>query len=280
LVLAGCVPGRLPAGAAPARTKPTPKPTSAAPLLQGRNVGVSLYGSVLGWPRADLRRDLDRVRNMGATWVRVPFNWVTLEMHRRGEYNWGPADTIVEEANARHLRIVAVVSYTPGWARPAGRPGTDPPTNLGDYARFMRDAAARYGPKGVHHWEVWNEPNLTSMWTPKPDAAKYTALLKKAYTAVKGADPNAVVMTAGLSPAWDAPDGTQIAPLTFVSRIYANGGGRSFDAIAHHPSTYPYRSTYAASWSAFQQTPDMYRIMRAHGDAKKKVWATEIGFPT
>src|SRR4051812_545275 len=282
-LLAGCSPVVAPASSpvrAPQRATTLPRPTSLSDRLDGREVGVSLYGSVLGWSRADLRRDLDRVRAMGATWVRVPFNWVTLEMHGRGQYNWGPGDAIVDEANARHLRVLAVVSYTPGWARPAGRPGTDPPTDLDDYARFMRAAATRYSPRGVHHWEVWNEPNLDSMWTPQPNAAKYTALLKKAYPAIKQADPRAVVLSAGLSPGYDAPDGSQIAPLTFVQRIYGNGGGPYFDAIGHHPSTYPYRSTYRASWSAFQQTATMFNIMRAHGDAQKKIWATEIGFPT
>jgi polysaccharide biosynthesis protein PslG len=248
--------------------------------LDGRNVGVSLYGSVFEWSSADLARDLDRIEHMGATWVRVPFNWVTLEMHGRGQYNWAPADALMRATNARHLRVLAVVSYTPAWARPAGRPATDPPTNLDDYARFVGALASRYGPRGLHHFEIWNEPNLTNMWTPKPDPARYTALLREADRAIKRADRRAVVLTAGLSPASDAPDGTQIAPVTFVTRMYASGARGAFDAIGHHPSTYPYRSTYVAPWSAFQQARQMYDVMRAHGDATKRIWASEIAFPT
>jgi hypothetical protein len=265
----------LPASASASASK-----AAAAPVLDGRNVGVSLYGSVMEWSPADLARDLDRIGHMGATWVRVPFNWVTLEMHGRGQYNWSPADTLMRAANARHLHVLAVVSYTPAWARRPGRPATDPPTNLDDYARFVGALAARYGPRGLHHFEVWNEPNITSMWTPKPDAAKYTALLRKAYPAIKRADRRAVVLTAGLSPASNTSDGTQIAPVTFVTRVYASGGRGVFDAIAHHPSTFPYRSTYVAPWSAFQQARAMYDVMRAHGDAAKRIWASEIAFPT
>jgi hypothetical protein len=280
ITLAGCVPASSPpaTGARPDTGARAPRPAVTA--VHGANVGVSLYGSVLAWTKQDLVRDLDRVQRMGATWVRVPFNWVTLEMHGKNQWNWGLADTIVAETAKRGLRILGVVSYTPAWARPAGRPATDPPTNLDEYARFMKVIAQRYGPFGVKHWEIWNEPNLTSMWTPLPDAAKYTALLKKAYTAVKQADPNAVVVTAGLSPAWDAPDGTQIAPVTFVERMYAAGAKGSFDALAHHPSTYPWRSSVVAPWNSFTQTKEMNALMRAHGDGKKKIWATEIGFPT
>jgi hypothetical protein len=144
----------------------------------------------------------------------------------------------------------------------------------------MHQLVARYAPRGVHTYEVWNEPNLVSMWTPNPNAAKYAALLKVAYPAIKSADRNSTVLTAGLSPAWDAPDGLQIAPITFLNRLYAAGAGHSFDALAHHPSTYPYPSSYVAPWSAFQQAPQLAAIMRAHGDTTKKIWATEIGFPT
>jgi hypothetical protein len=280
VALAGCMPvPRTPgSGARPGTETSTRRPSVTT--VHGRNVGVSLYGSVLAWTKQDLVRDLDRVKNMGATWVRVPFNWVTLEMHGKGQWNWGLADTIVAESAKRGLRILGVVSYTPAWARPAGRPATDPPTNLDDYARFMKVIAGRYGPFGVHHWEVWNEPNIPYMWTPKPDPAKYTAMLKKAYVAVKQANPKAVVVTAGLSPGWDAPDGSQMHPVTFVQRMYAAGAKGSFDALAHHPSTYPWRSNVVAEWNSFTQTKDMHALMRAHGDGKKRIWATEIGFPT
>jgi hypothetical protein len=253
---------------------------SQVTALNGREIGVSLYGSVLAWPRSVLERDLDRVKAMGATWVRVPLNWVTIEMHGRGRLEWDRPDFIVREANERGLRILGVVSYTPQWARPAGRPSTDPPTNVDDYAHFMQAMAARYGPRGVHHWEIWNEPNISAMWTPKPNPAKYTAILRRASAAIKRADRRAVVMTAGMSPAWDAPDGSQVAPTTFISKVYANGGRGTFDAVAHHPSTFPHRSTIEASWSAFQQTPDIHSVMRAHGDRTKRIWASEIGFPT
>jgi hypothetical protein len=291
VLLGGCMPllGQVPVRSVPAaahkpaaKPAPKPKPTAAPPVrvLNGANVGVSFYGSVLSWSRTDLDNDLNRLHAMGATWVRIPMNWVTLEPQHH-VYNWGPADQIVADASARHIKIDAVVSYTPAWARPVGSSkGTDPPTNPGDYANFMQQLVARYAPHGVHTYEVWNEPNIISMWTPNPDASKYAALLRVAYPAIKHADRNATVLAAGLSPGWDAPDGTQIAPVTFTARLYAFGAGHSFDALALHPSTYPYPSTYQASWSAFQQAPQLASIMHAHGDASKKIWATEIGFPT
>jgi polysaccharide biosynthesis protein PslG len=257
-----------------------PKPKVSAPSLARSRVGVSLYGSVLEWSPAKLAADLDLVQHVGATWVRLPLNWVSLETTRKGAINWTPADRVVNAARQRGLSIDAVVSYTPPWARGANRPPTDPPANPNDYADFVRALAQRYSPLGVHTWEIWNEPNVAAMWTPQPNATAYASLLRAAYSAIKRVDRNATVLSAGLSPALDAGDHSQIAPVTFVRKLYAAGAGHAFDAIAMHPSTYPYRSTYAAPWSAFQQSPSVYDVMRTNGDATKKIWATEIGWPT
>jgi hypothetical protein len=289
-LLVGCTPI---AAQAPARNAAKGKtvnvrnvPASTMPVrskvahVNGSNVGVSLYGNVLEWSPATLATEFARVKAMGATWVRVPMNWVSLEMHGKGRYEWWASDRVVDAARKEGLRILGVVSYTPAWARPAGTPATNPPNDPDDYARFVAALADRYAPLGVHHWEIWNEPNVPFMWTPKPDPARYTTLLRKAFSAIKREDRRAVVLSAGLSPGWDAPDGSQMSPVTFLERMYRAGAKGSFHAVGYHPASFPYRSTYSASWNAFQQTPQLSAVMRAHGDAKKRIWATEIGFPT
>jgi hypothetical protein len=256
------------------------KASAAAVVADARNVGFSMDGGLLGAPIASRNADLDRVKAVGATWVRLSFNWVTLEMHGKGRYNWGPADQLVAAANARGLKINAVVAYTPSWARPAGTSGVHPPTRLADYSDFLRAAAKRYAPMGVHTWEIWNEPNLHTMWAPKPDVTKYTAMLRLAYPAIKASDPTATVITGGMSPAYDAADGSQVLPMTWVKGMYARGAKGYFDAIGHHPSSFPHSSNLIASWNPFQQSKTIYSYMQSQGDGAKKIWATEIAFPT
>jgi polysaccharide biosynthesis protein PslG len=243
-------------------------------------VGVSLYGSVLGWSQPHLDHEMEMVKRTGAEWVRVPLAWSTLQINGRGTYNWAPADRVIASARAHHLYVMPVVSYTPSWARPANTAATTPPTNPADYASFLARAARRYAPDGVHRWEIWNEPNMQQMWTPHPSPWQYAALLKAAYVALHRADPRAVVITGGLSPAFDAPGHSQVAPYTFLNGLYRAGAHGYFDQVGTHPSTYPYPSTYAASWSAFAQTPALHALMAAHHDGIKRVTATEIGFPT
>jgi hypothetical protein len=253
---------------------------ASAPTVNRTKVGVALYGDALSWSATKLDRELDLVRSLGAKWVRVPFNWATLQMHGRGTYNWAPADRVVAQARAHQLYVLAEVSYTPAWARPRNTPATNPPTNPADYGKFLYAAARRYGPKGVHRWEIWNEPNLNAMWTPHPNPKQYTALLRSAYWYLHAADPKAVVITGGLSPAFDAGNHSQISPSTFLLRVYTYGGRGAFDQLGLHPYSFPYPSTLREPWNTFQQASSLYDLMRWFGDGSKRITATEIGFPT
>jgi polysaccharide biosynthesis protein PslG len=245
----------------------------------GDKVGFAFYGGQLSDAPASRNADLDRARAAGAKWVRLSLNWITLEPRRKGEFNWGPADALVAAATSRGLRVLGQVSYTPAWARNGGNE-VSPPRNANDFGDFMAAAARRYGPRGVHAWEIWNEPNMISMWSPRPNVGQYTALLKAAYPKIKAADRGATVVTGGFSPAYDAGDGSQMLPLTFLRGIYANGGRGYFDAVGHHPSSFPSPSTLKASWNAFQQSTALHNEMAAHGDGYKQIWATELSFPT
>jgi len=253
---------------------------AGAVVADGRDVGFSFYGDFIGQTQSKMNADLDRAKAMGATWVRIPFNWSTLEMHGKGQYNWGPGDMAADAAAARGLKVLADVAYTPDWARGSGTVSTNPPTRMSDYADFMKAAAAHYAPRGVHAWEIWNEPNITAMWKPKPSIPLYTSMLKVAYPAVKASDSSATVVTGGFSPGYDATDGSQYLPLTFLKGIYANGGKAYFDAVGHHPENFPYSVTKYATWNAFLQSKDLYAYMSSMGDGSKTVWGTEFGYPT
>ena len=111
----------------------------------------------------------------------------------------GTFDRVVTEASARGLHVLATPLYTPAWARAAGTDPLYPPSDLARYAAFCSAAVAHFAPLGVHHWEIWNEPNR-GFWKPAPDPARYTAMLKLAYAAIKAQDPSAFVVSGGLSP--------------------------------------------------------------------------------
>jgi hypothetical protein len=256
----------LPAlGATPGAAAATPKPA------------VGSQQPSLAWEgRARMDADLNAMAAAGMTWVRADFYWASIEP-QRGRFSWAVTDTFVRDAHARGLQVLAMPEYTPDWAR-SGPTDKYPPTNPNDYATFVRALAYRYGPMGVHAWEIWNEPNLHYFWAPRADPVAYTRLLILADAAIKSVDHSATVVSGGLSPAGNT--GHDVAPLTFVASMYAHGAKDHFDALGYHPYSYPYAPMYAADWNTFYETPAVHALMATHGDGAKAIWGTETGFPT
>jgi hypothetical protein len=282
IVVAGCggVPGGA-TGADPGKLAPGPVLGSGGGLVGGAGFAE---GSPLLWDSdAALAARLDGIAASGAEYVRVDVDW-SVAQPGPTNWNWGPIDRVVSAIRSRGLKVLGLITYTPTWARPPGTPDKNPPNDPADFANFSRAAVQRYQPQGVRDWEIWNEPNSHWFWSPKPDVARYTTLLKQAYAAIKAVDPAATVITGGLSPAPDAPDGSMIAPVTFLQRVYSAGGAGSFDAVGHHPYNYPYmplKPEAEYNWNAFGGvTPMLHQTMVDHGDGNKKIWGTEMGAPT
>jgi polysaccharide biosynthesis protein PslG len=253
---------------------------SPLPLPRARDsfagaAGFSEGSSLPDRTDAELAAEFDGMVASGARLLRIDVDW-WLVQETPTAWNWGPIDRIVDAARARDLAVLGMIGYTPPWARPPGTTDKHPPSKPAEYASFARSAVRRYAPRGVRHWEIWNEPNIARFWQPAPDPAAYTALLRASYRAIKDADAGATVISGGLSPAPDAPDGARIAPVTFLRGVYAAGGRGYFDALGHHPSNYPYmplKPERDHNDNAFRGvTPVLYDTMR--------IWATEMGAPT
>ena len=90
------------------------------------------------------------------------------------------------------------------------------------------------------------------------------------------------VLSGGLAPATD--DGTNIAPITFLTDMYGDGAKGSFDALGYHAYSAPtLPDTYSPSsgWSQMNQTsPSLRSVMTANGDGAKQIWITEVGAPS
>jgi hypothetical protein len=128
---------------------------------------------------------------------------------------------------------------------------------------------------------VWNEPNYQVFWQPTPNAAAYTALLKAAYTAIKAADPDAVVVAGGIAATPD--QGTKmVSAVRFVSEMYQAGAAGYFDALSFHPYHYYVKFSQGGGMpsSPLTMVNAIHDLMVANGDGNKKIWATEYGEPS
>jgi hypothetical protein len=258
----------------------------------GARAGISVGSGVLWESDAQQAADLDAIAASGAKWFAFDLDWNHIQYDGPNNWHWNAAtDRLVLAARARGLTLMGMAAYSPPWARGPECPPNELhclPRNPNDYARFVAAAAARYGTKStdprlrgsVTSWSLWNEPNHQEFSIPRPDPARYTAMLKASYPAIKAADPSATVITGGTSPAPNLPDGTEIGPEQWLRDLYANGARGSFDAVGHHPYMFPTNPLEAHPWNAFTQTQYIYNVMVENGDGAKKIWATEAGAPT
>lgn len=255
----------------------------------GERFGFSPGGDLL-WNRTYQQQsaELDAIAATGAKWVRIDFPWDTVQAAGPGSWSWGQDDTLVQMATARGLHVLGVLAYTPAWARRSvcNTNHACPPNDPNAFAAFARAAAQRYG-SNVTAWEVWNEPNWDPFWASGPNAVDYVNLLKPTYVAIKSVAPSATVVTGGLAPYGDLartaidPKVAAEHPVNFLKAMYAAGARGYFDAVGHHPYSYPYAPTDCCiGWNAVLYTQTLHDVMAQNGDGAKKIWGTEAGAPT
>jgi hypothetical protein len=228
---------------------------------------------------------------MGAGWIRFDLQWTNIQHSNATTWDWSAHDPVVTGATARNLKVVAVLTTSPGWAN-GGQAWNTPPSSaagISAYGTFCAASAQHYGPLGVKVYEVWNEPNLSGFFQPAPNVAQYTAMLKACYAAIKQVDPSLTVLSGGLAPVGGYATGDPAHPeninqVKFLEGIYANGGKGSFDAVAVHPYSWPAPpsgTNVANAWYEMNGTsPSIRSVMTANGEASKLVWGTEFGSPS
>ncbi len=270
-----------------ATTIPPPTLAPTVSVLPGESLpnrpidfGFSESSAIFRKSEADLAADLDGMSELGVRWVRLDLEWAYVQEQGADSWRWDKLDVAVRLARERELDVLALLAYTPAWARPTGTSDKHPPSNPDDFARYAREVARRYGPLGVTAFEIWNEPNVSSFWQPRPDPEGYTALLRRASAAIRAEIQTATIVSGGLAPASDRSDGREIRDRTFMQRVYASGGGDSFDAVGLHPYTWPELPGYPADWNTMLGIGELRRVMVEHGDESKQIWGTEFGAPT
>ncbi len=241
--------------------------------LRAINVALEQYDE------AGLRRAFDQLAAFG--WVRQTFAWDEIEP-ARGEFDWAQWDQIVAAATARDKKIIAVLNFSPQWARAGQSSRTAPPDNAADFGNFAGAFAARYTDR-IDVYQVWDEPNILSGWGDQPPfAARYAALLQAAHTALHAADPTAILLTAGLAPTVETgPD--NISDLIYLQQLYDLGAGKYFDAAAGKPYgfyTGPDDRQTDPQLLNFSRFTLLRQVMERNSDGRKLLWASNFGWST
>lgn len=250
---------------------PPPIPWAGEPRV---GLNVPLFGQ----DPETRRRDLARIRALGVSRIRSFFPWSRIEPER-GRFDWSEADAVMTDVQAAGLELVAVLGESPPWA--ARRMGPmAPPLEPSDFARFAGAFAARYGQR-VRFYQIWDEPNLTIGWGGGlPDPAAYAAMLRSAATAIRAADPDAVIVLAGLAPTVEQGP-WNLADWLFLERLYALGARESFDIVAAKPygfDTGPEDRRVDPEVLNFSRAILLREVMIRYGDEGKPLWASHWGW--
>ncbi len=229
-----------------------------------------------------IKRTLELVRGMGASWIVEYFPWAYVEPNRPGEGQWEHSDMVMRHATAQGLQVVARLGFVPQWARP---PETTPlyldQANYADFGNYVYEFVSRYRGQ-LHSIIIWNEPNLSLEWGFRPVApAAYVELLRVAYTRAREADPEVLVQAGALAPTL-APPGSAwgMDDLAYLQAMYDAGAAPYFDVLAIHAYGAKFPPDEPADPGAinFARAELQREIMVANGDGHKPAMITEGGW--
>jgi len=243
--------------------------TSSAGLLGGLNVVGLGYDS----SPSEADHSIAVAKAVHARVVRVEIAWAALEP-REGQ-GLDPralafTDRLMSDAEAAGIKVIMTVERTPCWASSAPakllrecRPGVAsaanayPPRTTAPYTSIVAYLARRYG-KGLAALEVWSEPDqVNEAYFAGPEKpARYAALLRAAYPAIKQADPSLTVLGGSLT----GSNGR------FLKALYAAGIKGYYDGLSVHY----YNLTLASVRS-------IHEVQIANGD-NTPLWLDEFGW--
>jgi polysaccharide biosynthesis protein PslG len=219
--------------------------TSAQNYHYGMNTQLDLQA--LSVPMAD------KLAELGAGILRIPFGWDVIEPRCKGCFDWTVTDAWRDQARRTHRTILATLGYTPQWAN-GGRHYSYPPTYDQDWYDFVFAVVSRYR-DDIVLWGIWNEPNLDT-YLHGSDLKVYQTLVLTASAAVRAANPDARVLGPEVSH-HGLQDGWYAAAMTAF--------GEKFDIVTVH--WYP-------DGPPLEIAMDELVRPRALG---KNVWLTEVG---
>jgi Cellulase (glycosyl hydrolase family 5)/Bacterial Ig domain len=219
-----------------------------------------------------------KAQRLGADWVRLWTSWDAIEP-ARGAYDQNLLAGLngsVGALKARGIKVLVVVQRAPAWAS-GMQGGIAPPRDPASFGAFMGTMAERV--PGVDAWELWNEPSDAEFWLNGPEPARYAALVRAAYPAIKAVQPGDIVVTGG----------TAGNDMDFIQALYDNGAGGHFDAVGVHtdtacltngPDRYYRDERGRVGRYTFTGYREVHAVMSDHGDGAKPIWMTELGWNT
>jgi hypothetical protein len=237
---------------------------------------VNPFGVVEGFWLPDTTCDL------GVGWERIIFDWSQHQPNGTDDwYTLNVDDRWLKAANDCNRQVVAIFKHTPAWATD-GMPGPgvprglylpiDDPNNL--WASFVRRSAEYYASRGVWHFIIWNEPDISSDvygFEFEGSLEDYYQMLRVAYLAAKEGNPAAVIHVAGMTYWHDVNANRRLYLDRLLERITQDPDAAAhdyyFDVLSLH--------IYFRTETVYQITNETRALLEQYGMGDKAIWINE-----
>ncbi len=165
--------------------------------------------------------ELKLLSDGGFSWVRMDFKWDATE-RERGLYDFSAYDRLLATLEPHRIRTLFILDY----GNPLYDNGAPPRTEAARqaFARWAVAAAKHFAGREIL-WEVYNEPNHSLFWPPKPKVDEYIALALAVGRAFRESVPNEKL----IGPATSEID------FDFVESCFKAGLLEYWSAVSIHP---------------------------------------------
>ncbi len=223
-----------------------------------------------------------RLAELGLHRMRTDVTWATVEPSQ-GAWDFSPYDTLVSDATAHGVDLLAVLDYgVPGAASVPDAGDGYPPDPPSAFATLAAAVATRYAAH-LTDYEVWNEPNNgLRFWQPtlEGDPAAYGSLLLATQKSLLAAQGNANVAYAGVVYNYLVPGPVFVQQsLQDNPGLAASLGTFALHAYESYPPTRGPESRVSGEVPLLDKLATMSGVLAAQGAKPVPLWITEIGWP-
>jgi hypothetical protein len=229
--------------------------TTAAPAGSGSlSPLLSLNSHYTNYPAG-----LDAAKAAGFGWIRKDINWSDVEK-TKGVYDFSAYDNMLAQLTARGLKPLWILVYG-NTLYTQNSMSVRTAAERTAFGNFAEAAARHFAGNGVRY-EVYNEPDGSTMWLPEPNASEFAALAQSTLPRIRTGDPRAKVTTGGLG-MFDRP---------YFPPMLAAGAATGYDAVAVHTYWMPGDPETVFGELAW------WRSVKAQYGVTAEDWMTEFGY--
>ena len=195
--------------------------------------------------------EMKMLADAGFKFVRMDFDWAATEK-QKGIYNFSAYERLLAALDEHQIRALFILDY----ANPLYDENQSPHTEEGRnaFGKWAAAAAKHFQNRGIL-WEMYNEPNISPFWRPKPNPDDYVKLALEVGRALREAAPSEIY----IGPACSRID------LPFLEICFKAGLLEYFAAVSVHP----YRQTNPETVEADYR--NLRRLIAQHAPAGKDI---------